>query len=497
MTSRRRARRGFAPLRDDELARLTFHGAAGEVTGSCYLLETPAQRVLIECGLVQGTRKDEARNARRFPFDPAGLDAVLLTHAHIDHSGRLPKLVKDGFRGPVHATRGTCDLLGILLPDSGHIHEQDARHASRKRLRQGRAPLEPLYTVDDAHRALDHRAACPLDTWVEVGEGLRARFHRAGHILGSASLELEVTAGGARRTIVVSGDVGRERMPLLRPPAAPEAADLLLLESTYGDREHRSHEGTLDEFARLLDAAAREGANVIVPVFAVGRAQEVLHHLARFEHEGRLQPRPVFLDSPMAISVTELYDRHTDSLAPELLAELEAGLPPTPRSFKVCRTPEQSMALNEKRGIVILAASGMCDAGRVVHHLKHNLWRPEAHVVIVGFQARGTTGRALVDGARKVRILGETVVVRAQVHTVGGFSAHADREELARWAGPMLRGGARLALVHGERERRAALRARLRSETRHPIWTPERGAVARLWRRGTGVELEGPQQGPQ
>jgi metallo-beta-lactamase family protein len=494
VSSRARKRRGFQPLHPGELARLTFQGAAGEVTGSCYLLETHGARVLIDCGLIQGRRQDEARNARRFPFDPRGLDAVLLTHAHIDHSGRLPKLVKDGFRGPIHATSATCELLGILLPDSAHIQVQDARRLSRRRLREGRTAIEPLYTTEDAERALEHRAPHGFNAWIEVTPGIRARFRRAGHILGAASLEFDLEHEGTRRRLVVSGDVGREAEPLLHPPDPPQRADLLLLESTYGDRDHRSTEGSLDEFAGVLADAQKSGANVIVPVFAVGRAQEVLFQMARFEHEGRIRREPVFLDSPMAISVTELHGRHTESYGPAVTEALERGVGLAPRSLRFCRSPEESMALNERQGAVILAASGMCSAGRVVHHLKHNLWRPSSHVVIVGFQARGTVGRALVDGARKVRILGETVLVRAQIHTVGGFSAHGGQTELLRWASPMLERGTRVALVHGEPDKRSALEARLCKLTRHPVWKPDLGAVLTITKRGDPFTLEGPQQ---
>ncbi len=493
---KRRPSRGFHRLEEDQLARLTFHGAAGEVTGSCYLLETRRMRLLIDCGLIQGSRKEERRNARRFPFEPAGLDGVLLTHAHIDHSGRLPKLVQDGFGGPIHTTRGSADLLGILLPDSGHIQEQDALGLTRRRLRRGEKPVEPLYTVLDARRSLEQVERHPYHEPVEVGPGVTVRFRPVGHILGASFLEVDIEEGGTTRRIVFSGDVGRSQPILLRKPQRPERADLLLLESTYGDRDHRPLGETLAELAQILDETSGGKGNVIIPVFAVGRAQEILLYLARLEREGRLAPRPVYLDSPMAISVGDLYGRHLSSLAGDLREELAQGLEMTPRIYQTCRTPEESMALNERRGIVILAASGMCNAGRVVHHLKHNLWHPKAHVVLVGFQAEGTVGRALVDGARRVRILGESIAVRARIHTVGGFSAHAGKQELIDWAGPVLDSGARLALVHGERDRRAALRAALRGRVGGPIWLPERGAALRIPRTGGAPLLEGREQGP-
>ncbi len=490
-----RKQRGFRPLDDGSVGRITFHGAAGEVTGSCYLIETAASRVLVECGLFQGGRDEEARNRRPFPFDPAGLDAVVLTHAHIDHSGRLPALVRDGFAGPVHVTVPSLDLLRIMLPDSAHIHEQDAERASRRSLRRGRRPVAPLYTSEDAERALDRLVVHPWLETLEATPDVRIRFRRAGHILGAASVELWIDREGASRKIVFSGDVGRVREPLLLPPDPPGDADLVLLESTYGDRDHKKPEDSLDELARILDSARTSGANVIVPAFAVGRTQEILYALAGLERTGRIAPRPVYLDSPMAIRVTDVHARHADSFSEDVRARLAAGRENVePSQLRLCRTPEESMALNHARGVVIIAASGMCDAGRVVHHLKHNLWRPDAHVVIIGFQARGTIGRALVDGARAVRILGEPIAVKASIHTLGAFSAHAGQSELASWVAAMLRSGARLALVHGEPEKRDALAKRLQPQARTPILLPDLGDVASIRRRGEPVVLERPPQ---
>ncbi len=491
MATRASKRRGFSPLRSAELLRLTFHGAAGEVTGSAFLLETRGGSVLVECGLFQGGRDAAARNRRPFPFDPRGVDAVLLTHAHIDHTGLLPRLVREGFHGPVHATPATCDLLGILLPDAAHIHEQDAQRVSLRRERRrgsGSRLLEPLYTTADAERALGRLSPVPEDQPFKLVDGVSARLRRNGHILGAASAELQVADAGDTRTLVFSGDVGRAADPLLLDPDPPRRADLCLLESTYGDRDHKDLAASLEELAQVLDQAGRAGENVIAPVFAVGRAQELLYYIGRLEREGRIAPRPVYLDSPMAIRVTELYARHPALLAPAIRAELargDGGL--DPRELAFCRTPEESMALNARRGVVILAASGMCEAGRVVHHLRHNLWRPEAHVLIVGFQAQGTTGRALVDGARSVRLLGESIAVRARIHTVGGLSAHAGQSELAAFADPMLAGGAELVLVHGEPEKRAALARRLAGAAKAGIHLPQAGDSVVLPPRGRGI----------
>lgn len=484
-------------LPDGELARLAFHGAAGEVTGSCFLLRTRAARVLFECGMFQGGRDEERRNRRPFPFDPRTLDAAVLTHAHVDHSGLLPKLVRDGFRGAVHATAPTRDLLGVLLRDSAHIHELEARRATRRALRRGRRPVEPLTTVEDAERALERVEDAPLLEWVDVAAGVRVRFRRAGHILGSASVEVRVREGTVERSIAISGDVGRAVEPLLRDPDPPEEADLALLESTYGDRDHRDVAATLDELAEILADPACGRGNTIVPVFAVGRAQEVLYRIAELERAGRIPARPVYLDSPMAIRVSELYLRHAACFEQEVLAALRAGeLPLEPRRLALCRTPEESMALNGQSGAIVLAGSGMCEAGRVVHHLKHNLWRPESRVLMVGFQARGTTGRALVDGARRVRVLGEPIAVRARVHTLGGFSAHAGQSELAAWAEGLRSSGAAFALVHGEPEKRAALAELLRARGARDVREPGPGDEVALLSRGGRVawpERPGPQ----
>jgi len=485
-------RRGFQKLEDEDLARLTFLGAAGEVTGSTYLLETASARILVDCGMCQGENHSRARNERPFPFDARGIDTVVLTHAHIDHSGLVPKLVHDGFRGKIHVTEPSADLLGVLLRDSAHMHEQDTKSENRRRERRGKKPLEPVYGIEDAERALGMLVEHPFDERREIEPGLTLRFARAGHILGAASVEAWVrgVAEGERgfeRKLVFSGDLGRKQEPLLLPPEPPTEADLVLLESTYGDRDHRDLAATVEELAGILRHATDDGGNVIVPVFAVGRAQEILHYIGQLEREKRIPELPVFLDSPMAISATELYRRHAECFKPENGGRCKAL---EPRKLAFCRTPEDSMRLNERRGIVILSASGMCEGGRILHHLRHNLWRPRTDVLIVGFQAHGTLGRALVGGARNVRIFGESVAVRAQVHTLGGFSAHAGQSELVRWVEPLIASGARVALVHGEEEKRAALAARIEERTRARPWLPQRMDRVVLAKRGEAVRME-------
>jgi metallo-beta-lactamase family protein len=480
-------RRGFRPLEADELARLTFLGAAGEVTGSSTLIETGSARVLIDCGLCQGEARARGGGQRPFAYAPGGLDAVVLTHGHIDHSGLVPKLVREGFRGPIHLTRPGEELLGVLLRDSARIHEGDTERENRRRLRRGKAPLEPLYGAEDAERAIARLVTHPFDRTVELAPGLELRFHRAGHILGAASLSLSFQDGGVRRSVVFSGDVGREQEALLLPPEPPREADLVILESTYGDRDHKDLETTVEELAEALRTSIADGGTVLVPVFAVGRAQELLHWIGFLEDAGRIPELPVFLDSPMAIRATELYRAHADCMRPGKDQRPCTAL--EPRHLAFCRTPEESMALNERRGAVILSASGMCEGGRIMHHLRHHLWRPTTDVLFVGFQARGTLGRALVGGARKVRVMGETIAVKARIHTLGGFSAHAGQGELARWVTPMLASGAHLVLNHGEPDRREALAARLAPAAKHEIWRLAIGDRVLLRRRGPPVEF--------
>jgi metallo-beta-lactamase family protein len=373
------------------------------------------------------------------------------------------------------------------LRDSAHLHEQDAKDQNRRRLRAGRPPVEPLYDLEDAERALERLVLHPFDGVEELAEGLSIRFARAGHILGAASVEIWAREQTFARKLVLSGDVGRRREPLLRPPEPPEDADLVLLESTYGDRDHKGLDATVEELAQALREATADGGNVLVPVFAVGRAQEILHHIGVLEEEGRIPVLPVFLDSPMAVRATEIHRRHESEL--RLLPDGTRLVPREPRQLAFCRTSEDSMRLNERRGVVILSASGMCSGGRILHHLRHNLWKPTTDVVIVGFQARGTLGRALVGGARSVRIFGETVAVRARVKTLGGFSAHAGQSELVEWVTPLARSGARVALVHGEEEKRVALAAKLHEGLRLDVWLPRLGDVALLAKRGEPVRF--------
>ncbi|WP_018879820.1 MULTISPECIES: MBL fold metallo-hydrolase RNA specificity domain-containing protein [unclassified Thioalkalivibrio] len=450
------------------MAQLTFQGATGEVTGSRYLLETDDARVLLECGMYQGN--SDADEANRAPLAELAesLDAVVLSHGHLDHSGLLPKLVRDGYRGPIYCTPGTEELLEIMLEDAAFVMSKDIEWENKWRRRADKPLLEPVYDIDDVATTLGLCEAVPYGQARKIAGGIGLTFRDAGHILGSAIVDLIVPAGGRDRHLVFSGDLGNADAVLMHEPARPEHADHVLLESTYGDRDHRPMEETVEEFAQVLAEADKSGGNVLIPAFAVGRTQEVLYHLSMLHHAGRLPQQKVFLDSPMAIKVTELYARLRRTLDPEDMDRLHQAANGDPAAYlpglQVCRTVEESMAINRiTGGAIIIAGSGMCNGGRIRHHMKYNLWRREAHLVIVGFQAAGTLGRRLVDGAEKVKLLGDEVAVNAKIHTLGGFSAHAGRSQLLDWARgfqdqPVFH------LVHGEPEAREALAASLRDE---------------------------------
>lgn len=447
MTPRRNRR---PPLESSQLAQLEFQGAAGGVTGSRYLLRTRRSCVLVDCGMFQGSRSSVALNNARWPVPPAELDAVVLTHAHIDHAGLLPRLVRDGFSGPVHVTHGTRALSEVMLADAAWIQEHDAARATRQRMRRGGRPVKPLYTRSDADAALALMQPHSMGERVTITEDLTLNFRCAGHILGAASVELWIRDEVNQRKLVFSGDIGRRDAPIMPDPDPPTEADVVVMESTYGDRDHRDLQESLDELVGILADAHRDRANVIIPVFAVGRAQELIQCLGELERAGRVVPRTVYLDSPMAINVTELYrDRLADLAEAGRRRLAEPGALSTKR-FVVTPTAQESMAINDQRGVIVLAASGMCTGGRIQFHLKHQLWQERNHVVIVGFQARGTTGRALVDGARRVRIMGEEIAVKAKIHTLGGFSAHADRTGLTRWLRKLVPSRPTVVLSHGE-----------------------------------------------
>jgi len=433
--------------------RLSFHGADLGVTGSCHLVECAGKRMLIDCGLFQGGRELDEENAEPFGFDPAAIDLVLLTHAHLDHCGRLPLLSRRGFRGEIVTTAATRELARVVLLDAAHLQEEEATHHQRKAQRRGRrASAEPLYATLDAFHTMEQFGRTAMyGEPLELAPGLRATFLDAGHILGSASIYLQCEQGNAKRTLAFSGDLGNSGRPLLRDPVAPPQCDALVMETTYGDRLHKPLRPSVEELFQVIEDTVRRGGNVIIPTFALERAQELLYYLREGVEQGRLPRRlPVYLDSPMAVSATRIFERHPESYGPQAAALFRAGRDPFHLpGLQFVRETAESVVLNRiTSGAVIMAGSGMCTGGRIRHHLRHNLPRAECGVVFVGFAAVGTLARRIIDGAPVVKIYGEEVRVRAQVHTINGFSAHADRDELLAWqrrvAAPLT------VLVHGE-----------------------------------------------
>lgn len=446
-------------------ASLTFIGAAQQVTGSCYLVKLDQQQLLLDCGMVQGADQVREWHKFRFPFKPSEIDAVILSHAHIDHSGLLPLLVSKGFTGKIFCTPGTAEIVPVLLKDSVNLYLKDLEWQNRKAARSGKKIQDPVMTIKDAERV--SQLLCTL-AYQKRGfplPGIELEFADAGHILGSAIVQLWLKGKHAMRKLVFSGDLGNPATVLLPEPTPIAQADIVLMESTYGNRDHQPLSNTLEEFAEALAQAYDEGGNVFIPAFALGRSQEILYYLALLHRQGRLKQRVVFLDSPMAISITKIYNEYLHKLDQQDLDRigyhpgmtLQQLLP----MLKLSETVEDSMAINKiAQGAIIIAGSGMCNGGRIVHHLKHNLWKNTNHLVFVGFQARGTLGRRLVDGEKRVRMFGQDIVVKAKVHTIGGFSAHAGQSELLQWA-EAIGGEPEFYLVHGEPEAQLVLQQKL------------------------------------
>ena len=441
--------------------KLSFHGADRDVTGSCHLLEVAGKRILVDCGLRQGSRELDQENAEPFGFDAASVDVMLLTHAHLDHCGRLPLLVKRGFKGEIVATSATCELARLVLVDAAHLQEEESRRAARQRPPRPARP--PLYSVVDAFAALGRFGrVASYGVPLELAPGVRATFYDAGHILGSASVLVEATENGAPRSVLFSGDIGNAGRPLLRPPTTPATAEIIVMESTYGDRLHKPMAASIDEFyTAITDTFAR--GNVVVPTFALERAQELLyflhHGVAASKVPGSAQ---VFLDSPLAISATEIFERHPECLEPAVTAMFRSGDDPLRvPNLHLTREAADSIAINRvASGAIIMAGSGMATGGRIRHHLRHNLARAECAVVFVGFAAIGTPARRIIDGARSIKLFDEDIPVRATIHTINGFSAHADQAELAAWHRGI--GGNKVTfLVHGESAAMTALATKL------------------------------------
>ncbi|MDR2340028.1 MAG: MBL fold metallo-hydrolase [Deltaproteobacteria bacterium] len=456
-------------------------GAVRTVTGSCFQVENPVAKggyTLLDCGLFQGGRQTELRNFNTPLYKPDEVGAIVITHAHMDHSGLVPRLVKGGYKGPVYASEATAELLEILWEDAANIQEHEATWKTRKNSRQGQKKVEPLYTQDDAKRAMGQLRPLGFGKDIEVAPGLYARYFTAGHILGAASVQLTSSSNGKDTRVLFSGDLGRQGQLIVPDPEAPARSDFVFMETTYGDRLHKDLDGTIKEFFDVIGEAIKEGGKILIPAFAVERTQEIIYLLSQAWHEGRIPKElPVILDSPLAIRTSEVYLMHPELYDAETKLAADKGLGPEQMgSLKITRTMQESQAINDIKGpAIIVAGSGMANAGRILHHLKHNLWRPNCHVIFVGFQAQGTTGRRLVDGAETVKIFREPITVKAKIHTIGGFSGHADQNELIEWLRPQIHERLGVALIHGEEAGTLAFQARLKAlfpslRTEVPHW---------------------------
>lgn len=439
--------------------KIRFCGAARSVTGSCHMISANGKNVLVDCGMRQGADKKTELGEDKFPFNPAEIDAVLLTHAHIDHAGLVPLLVKQGFKGSIIATDATAQLSGIMLPDSGHIQEQEAEYQTRKNLRAGKAPAEPLYTVQDAQNALKQFSPTSYGRTVSVVSGITARFNDIGHLLGSSAIEIWVEENGKTTKLVFSGDIGREERPIICDPQQVKGADYLVIEGTYGDRNHE--ESTVEakeaHLISVLKMGIARGGNIVIPSFAVGRTQELLYYIKRLLMKNSvpgLENVPVYIDSPLGINATKIYEKCAEGYYDEEAREMaKSGSPFDFPTLRVAVTADESKLINAQTGCnIIISSSGMCDAGRIRHHLKHNLYRADSTVIFAGYQAEGTLGRMLLDGAKKVRLFGEDVRVNATIERIEGFSGHAGRDELIEWIEGIGNKPVCTFFVHGEAE---------------------------------------------
>ena len=473
--------------------KITFLGATKEVTGSNFLVEGAGKKFLVDCGLFQGNAQTELENEEDFMYDVHDIDFMLLTHAHIDHSGRVPKLYKEGYRNPIIATKATCDLCSIMLPDSGHIQEIEIEWKNRKRKREGKEFLPPLYTAEEAIESLELFKPVMYDEIVDLDENIKARFNDAGHMLGSSMIEIWITENGETKKIVFSGDIGNNDIPLLSSPTMIESADYLIMESTYGNRLHMQNNNKAEILLNIVSETLNNGGKVIVPTFAVGRTQEILYEINRSKEKNKgneefaqkyktFMQSKVFVDSPLAISATEVFKKNMDVFNEDVKKEIENGDNPFEfPDLNFTRTADESKALNElDEPCIILSASGMCEVGRIKHHLKHNLWDPKNTVVFVGYQAQGTLGRSIVDGAKKVKIFGEEIAVNARIEYIEGYSGHADQEWLLNYVYSFINKPRHIFLVHGEKEGQVVLKEKILENTNIPVTIPEFGDVYEL-----------------
>lgn len=460
---------------------LEFFGAAGEVTGSCHILRIGDSRVLLDCGMIQGGRRSEERNAEPFPFKAADIDAVVLSHAHLDHSGRLPLLVKRGFKGPVHTHNASKDLVDILLRDAAHLQGSVTRRANKRRERKGQPLLDVLFNEEDVTNVLGSLVGHRYLEWFDVAPGIRVRLHDAGHIMGSAVVEVEVRESDRMKTVVFSGDLGQFNTPIINDPSLLARADIVLMESTYGGRAHRSRADTLVEMGELLQSAEAEGGNILIPAFAVGRSQELLYHLGNNFDGWNVGAWKIFLDSPMAISTTKVYWEYPH-LYDDEATQLSKTMNPMPSlpNLKMSKSAEESKAIKKiKGGAIVIAGSGMCNGGRILHHFRNNLANEKTRVLFTGYQSPGSLGRRIIEGTDDVRIHGRSYEVRAQVSTVGGLSAHGDSDDLARWYMAM-ENTPPLYLVHGDHHAGELLAEELEDKVGARVTLAEIGMVVDL-----------------
>ena len=472
--------------------KITFLGATKTVTGSNFLVEAAGKKFLVDCGMYQGKKELEEENYEPFKFNPLEIDFMLLTHAHIDHSGRIPKLYNDGFRNPIYAHKATCDLCSLMLPDSGHIQEMEVEWKNRKRMRKGESILEPLYTAQDAARCLEIFKPVKYDEIIEIDENIHVRFNDAGHMLGSSIIELWIKEDGKETKTVFTGDLGNNDIPLLDSPTMIESADFLIMESTYGSRLHLRNDEKAQMFLDIVSSTIERGGTVVIPSFAVGRTQEILYELnkikeKRDDEEFRkkyktLMKTPVYVDSPLAISATEVFRENMDLFEEEIQKEIQSGDNPLEfPGLQFTTTVEESRALNEDTSpSIIISASGMCDVGRIKHHLKHNLWNPNNTILFVGYQAPGTLGYSIVNGAKKVTIFGEEIAVNAQIEYIEGYSGHADQEWLMNFIYSFIQKPKHIFLVHGEEEAQEVLKNKIVEETNIGVTIPELGETYEL-----------------
>ena len=472
--------------------KITFLGATKTVTGSNYLVEAAGKKFLVDCGMWQGSAELEEENVQEFEFNPTEIDFMLLTHAHIDHSGRIPKLYNEGFRNPIYAHKATCDLCALMLPDSGHIQEMESQWKNKKRIRKGLEPREPLYTAEQAARCLKIFKPVKYDEIVPIDENIHVRFNDAGHMLGSSIIEVWVKEDGKETKTVFTGDLGNNDIPLLDSPTMIESADYLVMESTYGSRLHVRNDEKAEMFLKIVSETLDNGGTVVIPSFAVGRTQEILYELNKLKEKTEdeefireyqtLMHAPVYVDSPLAISATEVFKENTDLFEDEIKEEILRGDNPLEfPGLKFAMTTEESQALNEDdTPAVIISASGMCEVGRIKHHLKHNLWNPKSTILFVGYQAPGTLGYSIVNGAKKVKIFGEEIAVNARIEYIEGYSGHADQEWLMNFIYSFIAKPKHIFLVHGEENSQTVLKEKIVTDTGIDTVIPDFGETYEL-----------------